>query len=71
VNGNDETAAIFKQWAAPVRDLKFEAVVGATAATTLQTDWTSFSWIGLDGFGFQQDPLEYGSRMRTTQRCQS
>jgi carboxypeptidase Q len=26
------------------------------------TDSTSFSWIGLDGIGFMQDPLEYGSR---------
>ena len=64
-DGNDEIAAIFKQWAAPIRDLGFWTISGATAAPTAQpagTDSTSFSWIGLDGFGFRQDPLEYGSR---------
>lgn len=64
-DGNDEIASIFKQWAAPIRDLEFQAVAGATAAPTAApggTDSTSFSWIGLDGFGFMQDPLEYGSR---------
>jgi carboxypeptidase Q len=64
-DGNDEIAAIFKQWAVPIRDLEFQAVAGATAAPTREpggTDSTSFSWIGLDGFGFMQDPLEYGSR---------
>jgi carboxypeptidase Q len=64
-DGNDEIAAIFKQWAAPIRDLEFQAVASATAAPTREpggTDSTSFSWIGLDGFGFMQDPLEYGSR---------
>ncbi len=64
-DGNDEIAAIFRQWAAPIRDLEFQAVAGATAAPTREpggTDSTSFSWIGLDGFGFMQDPLEYGSR---------
>jgi hypothetical protein len=64
-DGNDEIAEIFKQWAAPIRDLEFQAVAGATAAPTREpggTDSTSFSWIGLDGFGFMQDPLEYGSR---------
>lgn len=64
-DGNDEIASIFKQWAAPIRDLEFETVAGATAAPTREpggTDSTSFSWIGLDGFGFMQDPLEYGSR---------
>jgi carboxypeptidase Q len=64
-DNNDEIAAIFKQWAAPIRDLDFQAVTGATAAPTLQpggTDSTSFSWIGLDGFGFMQDPLEYSTR---------
>ena len=64
-DGNDEIATIFKQWAAPIRDLEFQAVTGATAAPTRApggTDSTSFSWIGLDGFGFMQDPLEYGTR---------
>jgi carboxypeptidase Q len=63
--GNSELAAIFQSWIAPIKDLGIEAVTGLTAGPTLQpggTDSTSFSWIGLDGIGFMQDPLEYGSR---------
>src|ERR1700691_3408223 len=63
--GNAELAAIFQSWIAPIKDLRIEAVTGLTAGPTLQpggTDSTSFSWIGLDGIGFMQDPLEYGSR---------
>ena len=63
--GNAELAAIFQSWIAPIKDLGIEAVTGLTAGPTLQpggTDSTSFSWIGLDGIGFMQDPLEYGTR---------
>ena len=34
----------------------------ATSREPGGTDSTSFSWIGLDGYGFMQDPLEYASR---------
>jgi hypothetical protein len=64
-NGNLLTKAIFEQWIAPVKDLEITAVIGATAPPTREpggTDSTSFSWIGLNGYGFMQDPLEYGSR---------
>ena len=63
--GNSELAAVFQSWIVPIKDLGLEAVTGLTAGPTLQpggTDSTSFSWIGLDGIGFMQDPLEYGSR---------
>ena len=63
--GNAELAAIFQSWIAPIKDLGIEAVTGLTSGPTTQpggTDSTSFSWIGLDGIGFMQDPLEYGSR---------
>ena len=63
--GNDELAAIFRSWIAPIKDLGITAVTGQTAGLTLApggTDSTSFSWIGLNGVGFLQDPLEYGSR---------
>jgi carboxypeptidase Q len=63
--GNAELASIFQSWIAPIKDLGIDAVVGLTAGPTTQpggTDSTSFSWIGLDGIGFMQDPLEYGSR---------
>ncbi len=63
--GNSQMAAIFQSWIAPIKDLGIEAVVGLTAGPTTQpggTDSTSFSWIGLNGVGFMQDPLEYGTR---------
>ena len=63
--GNAQLAAIFQSWIAPIKDLGIDSVVGLTAAPTTQpggTDSTSFSWIGLDGIGFMQDPLEYGTR---------
>ena len=63
--GNAELAAIFQSWIVPIKDLGIEAIIGQTAGPTVQpggTDSTSFSWIGLDGIGFMQDPLEYGSR---------
>ena len=63
--GDARLAAIFESWIAPVKDLGIEAVTGLTAGPTVEpggTDSTSFSWIGLDGIGFMQDPLEYGSR---------
>jgi len=63
--GNKELAAIFQSWIAPIKDQGIVAVTGLNAGPTLQpggTDSTSFSWIGLDGVGFMQDPLEYGSR---------
>jgi hypothetical protein len=63
--GNAQLAAIFQSWIAPVKDLGIVAVTGLSAGPTLApggTDSTSFSWIGLDGIGFMQDPLEYGSR---------
>jgi carboxypeptidase Q len=63
--GNSELAAIFQSWIAPIKDLGIDSVVGLTAGPTVQpggTDSTSFSWVGLDGIGFMQDPLEYGTR---------
>jgi carboxypeptidase Q len=63
--GNSELASIFQSWIAPIKDLGIDSVVGVTAGPTVQpggTDSTSFSWIGLDGIGFMQDPLEYGTR---------
>jgi carboxypeptidase Q len=63
--GNAQLAAIFKSWIEPIKDLEITAVTGLTAGPQVApggTDSTSFSWIGLNGVGFMQDPLEYGSR---------
>jgi carboxypeptidase Q len=66
--GNAPLAAIFQSWIAPaaIKDAGLIAVTGGMTfrPTTAPggTDSTSFSWIGLNGIGFMQDPLEYGSR---------
>jgi hypothetical protein len=66
--GSAPLKAVFESWIAPaiVKDSGLIAVTGGTTfrPTTAPggTDSTSFSWIGLDGIGFMQDPLEYGSR---------
>jgi carboxypeptidase Q len=65
VGGNDMAKPIFEAWLAPLHDLGATAVTGATSAPTIQpggTDHTSFTWIGLPGFGFLQDPMEYATR---------
>jgi hypothetical protein len=63
--GSDELASIFRSWIAPIKDLGITTVLGQTAGPTVQpggTDSTTFSWVGLTGIGFMQDPLEYGTR---------
>jgi carboxypeptidase Q len=65
IGGNDMVKPIFESWMAPLHDLGATVVAGATAAPIRQpggTDHTSFTWIGLPGFGFMQDPMEYGTR---------
>ena len=63
--GSPEMAAIFKSWIEPIKDQHIVAVSGAQFRPTMSpggTDSSSFSWIGLNGIGFQQDSLEYGTR---------
>ncbi len=65
VGGNDMAKPIFEAWLEPFHDLGATAVLGTTAPPTVRpggTDHTSFTWIGLPGFGFVQDPIEYGTR---------
>jgi carboxypeptidase Q len=50
---------IFKQWIAPLSDLGVSAV---TSRDTGSTDHESFDAVGLAGFEFLQDPLDYGTR---------
>jgi hypothetical protein len=50
---------VFESWLAPFKDM------GATTVTirdTTGTDHLSFDAVGLPGFQFIQDPVEYGSR---------
>jgi hypothetical protein len=63
--GSPQMAAIFKSWIEPIKDQHIVAVSGAQFRPTTSpggTDSSSFSWIGLNGIGFQQDGLEYGTR---------
>ncbi len=63
--GSAQMGVIFQSWIEPIKDQHIVAVTGTEFRPTLQpggTDSTAFSWIGLNGIGFQQDPLEYGSR---------
>lgn len=64
--GNPQLATIFNSWIEPIKDQHIVAVIGGTefkpTAKPGGTDSTSFTWIGLDGVGFLQDPLEYSTR---------
>jgi hypothetical protein len=65
VGGNDMLKPIFEAWLAPFHDLGATTVGGLTTARTKRpggTDHTSFSVVGLPGFSFMQDPLEYMTR---------
>src|SRR5580704_10133749 len=65
VGGNDALMPIFTAWLKPFADLGATVVTGASAAPNGApggTDHTSFTYAGLDGFGFMQEPMEYGSR---------
>jgi len=59
LQGNEAVRPIFRQWLAPFRDLGASTV---TASDTGGTDHLSFEAIGLPGFQFIQDEIEYDSR---------
>ena len=59
LQGNELVQPIFRRWLKPFRDLDAATL---TPQTTGGTDHLSFDGIGLPGFQFIQDPLEYGSR---------
>jgi hypothetical protein len=64
--GSPQMAAIFRSWIEPIRDQHIVTVSnGEQFRPTTNpggTDSTAFSWIGLNGIGFQQDSVEYGTR---------
>lgn len=57
--GNENAAAIFLQWLAPYKDLDATAV---SLHNTGSTDHLSFDAVGIPGFQFIQDPLDYETR---------
>jgi carboxypeptidase Q len=57
LQGNDAMRPVFEAWLAPFRDL---GVTTITIRNTSGTDHQSFDAVGLPGFQFIQDPVEYG-----------
>ncbi len=59
MQGNLAVRPIFQQWIDPLRDL---GVVAIGPRAVAQTDHASFEAVGLPGFQFMVDRLEYNSR---------
>jgi len=62
---NDQVKPIFETWLKPFHDLGATTVGGATGRSAGRpggTDHTSFDYVGLPGFNFIQDPMEYNTR---------
>jgi carboxypeptidase Q len=59
LQGNGMVRPIFESWMAPLRDL---GVATLTNRDTRGTDHLSFDAVGLPGFQFIQDPLDYNTR---------
>lgn len=57
--GNTEAGPIFKAWMKPFED---KGVKAATLSNTGGTDHLAFDGIGIPGFQFIQDDVEYGTR---------
>ena len=56
-------ASIFAQWMEPLKDL---GVTTLTTRNTGGTDHEAFNEVGIPGFQFIQDSLDYGSRTHHT-----
>jgi hypothetical protein len=59
LQGNAAVAPIFRAWMASFAD---KGVTTVTLSNTGGTDHLSFDRVGIPGFQFIQDPMEYGSR---------
>jgi carboxypeptidase Q len=59
LQGNDMMRPIFEAWLAPFKDL---GAVGVTNRNTGGTDHQSYDAVGLPGFQFIQDEVEYSTR---------
>ena len=63
MQNNEAVRPLFRAWLEPFRDLGAETL---TASNTGGTDHLSFDEIGLPGFEFMQDPLDYSTRTHHT-----
>jgi carboxypeptidase Q len=61
LQGNEATRSIFRSWLSVFGDMNAQTV---TIATTFGTDHQAFDEVGLPGFQFIQDPMDYGVRTR-------
>jgi hypothetical protein len=59
MQGNEGVRTLFRRWLAPFTDLGAQTL---TLANTGSTDHASFDAIGLPGFQFIQDTIEYNTR---------
>jgi hypothetical protein len=59
LQGNEATRSIFRAWLAPFKDLGAATI---TINNTGGTDHQAFDGVGLPGFQFIQDPVEYDTR---------
>jgi carboxypeptidase Q len=59
LQGNEKVRDIFSQWLVPFNDLGAKTL---TISNTGGTDHLSFDAVGIPGFQFIQDPIEYGTR---------
>jgi carboxypeptidase Q len=59
LQGNDMMRPVFEQWFAPLKDLGVSTI---TIKNTGGTDHQSFDAVGLPGFQFIQEPMEYDTR---------
>ena len=66
LNGNELAAPVFEAWTKPFNNIGMTLVsVGAPRQPPTSiggTDHTSFDAVGLPGFSFAQDPIEYNTR---------
>jgi Zn-dependent M28 family amino/carboxypeptidase len=63
LQGNEKVKDIFTQWLVPFHDMGAKWV---TISNTGGTDHQSFDAVGLPGFQFIQDPIEYNTRTHHT-----
>lgn len=60
---NEQAKPIFEQWFQPFHDLGAQTV---SMSNTGSTDHLSFDWVGIPGFQFIQDPLDYETKTHHT-----
>jgi Zn-dependent M28 family amino/carboxypeptidase len=63
LQGNEAVRPIFAAWMEPLRSLGMTTL---TIRGTGATDHVSFDQVGLPGFQFIQDPIEYGTHSHHT-----